>query len=120
MNIQRIKYNLKDLDKENSENVIKAFFDLPEPGSDGLGFQRGKARTLDSGGPAGLRSDRLSDPHADSLSCVPLPGRLSSGDNVPAFNDPVGCSIQARGTGKPLIAGRSSGNRPGSGCFAGS
>jgi len=30
MNIKRIKLNLKDLDKENFETVIKAFYNLPE------------------------------------------------------------------------------------------
>jgi hypothetical protein len=34
MNINRMKYSLKDLDNENFENVKKAFFDLPEPGTD--------------------------------------------------------------------------------------
>lgn len=31
MNIKRIKLNQRDLDKENFETVIKAFYDLPEP-----------------------------------------------------------------------------------------
>jgi len=34
MNIRRIRINLRDLDKENFENLIKAFFELPEPGSE--------------------------------------------------------------------------------------
>jgi len=34
MNIKRVRISLKDLDQENFENVIRAFFDLPEPGSD--------------------------------------------------------------------------------------
>jgi hypothetical protein len=36
MNIRKIKINLKGLDKENFENLIKAFFDLPDPNSDEL------------------------------------------------------------------------------------
>jgi hypothetical protein len=34
MNIKRIKLNLKDLDKENFETVVRAVYELPEPGSD--------------------------------------------------------------------------------------
>jgi hypothetical protein len=34
MNVIRMKINLQNLDKENFENVIKALYDLPEPGSD--------------------------------------------------------------------------------------
>jgi len=34
MNIRRIRINLRDLDKANFENLIKAFFELPEPGSE--------------------------------------------------------------------------------------
>jgi hypothetical protein len=34
MNIKRIKINLKDLDKENFEGLIKVLYDLPEPCSE--------------------------------------------------------------------------------------
>jgi hypothetical protein len=34
MNIKKIEFNPKDLEKENFENVTQAFYDLPERGSD--------------------------------------------------------------------------------------
>jgi len=34
MNIKKIKINLRDLDKENFESLIRAFYELPEPGSE--------------------------------------------------------------------------------------
>jgi hypothetical protein len=34
MNIRKIRINLKDLDKENFESLIRAFYKLPEPASE--------------------------------------------------------------------------------------
>jgi hypothetical protein len=34
MNTRKIRINLKDLDKENLESLIRAFYELPEPASE--------------------------------------------------------------------------------------